>query len=385
MILNRNYFIAPPQREALITLTAIAYIEEHGLLKPEQLEDAKQSLHALFLRASGEETMLRKLIEMLKTSRHIHHSFASISGILTGATKSVAVVNDKVNRLRAQIERMPLSAEAHADFVGAFLSFSQEFLLKAAGFTDALAQYLAAREQEARAQTLYRIASDARERLRQRLAGNLGQASAKAEARIKNEIVSSFDYGDAGSSLETARHHARTMEQDVVDQLRAIQQMCSLAMNPALRDQFAKIDPQSDIFARFSEALPRHSSLDEIKEAVLELFKLYQHSHGMFQLDYQKLNRALETMMDNTDAYFLAKEEDRDVTAKREKLRKIEGLIPFLEQSARLAAGEEMDAYPTFSRQLSAAISERRAPWNHIADDLLRAKVQAEAEFSTRL
>lgn len=385
MTVNRNHFIAPLQREALITLTAISYIEEHQLLKAEQLVDAKKSLHALFLRASGEETLLRKLIDMLKSSRHIHHSFASISGILTGVSKSVAVVDTKIARLRAQVEQTAVTAEAHADFVGAFLSFSQDFLQKASAFHQSLAEYLAAREQEARALDMYKIALDARERLRRRLAGSLGQASGAAEVGLKNEIVSSFDYGDAGTGLDAAKHNAQAKEREALEHLRAIQTMCSMAMNPQLRDRYITIEPQDDIFTRFAEALPRHPCLAQVKDAVLELFKLYQHSHGMFQLDYQKLARALETMMHNTDAYFQAKEEDRDVTAKRERLHKIEGLIPFLEQAARLATDESMDAYPTFSRQLSAIVSDRRALWTHIAEDLLRAKVQAEAEISTRL
>jgi len=175
------------------------------------------------------------------------------------------------------------------------------------------------------------------------------------------------------------------MQREVQDHLSELQAMCRVATNPALRDQLAEVDAEQDIFVRFTQALPRHDCLVTIKESVLELFKLYHHSHGMFQLDYQKLNRAFETLMDNTDAYFHAKEEDRDLAAKRENLRKIEGLIPFLEQAAHLASDDHMDAYPTFSRQLSAQISERRAPWNHIAEDLLRAKVQAEAEISTRL
>lgn len=385
MTVNRNHFIAPRQREALITLTAISYIEEHQLLKPEQLVDAKKNLHVLFLRASGEETLLRKLIEMLKASRHIHHSFASIAGILGGVSKSVTVLDEKVARLKAQIEQTPITAEAHADFLGAFLAFSQDFLRKASAFHQGLSAYLDTREQEARMQSMYQIALDARERLRRRLAGNLGQASGAAEVLIRNEIVSSFDYGEAGTKLEAARHHTQTKAQEAQEHLGAIQAMCGMAMNPALRDRYARVEPQDDIFIRFTETLPRHACLVDIKDAVLELFRLYQHSHGMFQLDYQKLHRALETMMRNTDAYFQAKQEDRDVTAKREKLHKIEGLIPFLEQAAGLAGDDSMAAYPTFSRQLSATVSERRAAWSHIADDLLRAKVQAEAEISTRL
>ncbi len=383
--MNRNHFITPHEREALISLTAIRFIEEHTLLAPAQLGDAKRSLQALFLRTSGEESMLRKLIEVLKTTQQIHNSFAAIAGTLTGVYKCVAVVDGKLAELRGALEHRPVTAEANAAFTGPFLSFSHEFVQKMAAFAESLSRYLAAREQEARAQNLHRITLEARERLRRRLAGRLAEARDEVEARIKDEIVASFDYGAAETGLDNARYEARTAEQAVHDDLRDIQAMCRRAMNPALREGTDPVEPESDIFTRFAGALPLHPCLEPMKDAVLELFKLYQHSHGMFQLDYQKLNRAIATMMDNPDAYFQAKEDDRDLTAKRDKLRKIEGLIPFLEQGAALAADERADTYPAFSRALSAAISAQRAPWHHIAEDLLRAKIQAEAEISTRL
>ena len=385
MIANRNHFITPRAREALISLTAIGFIEEHALLSAAQLEDARRSLQALFLRTSGEESALRKLIALLKSTRHIHNSFASIAGTLAGVSKCTTVIDAKLLALRQELARKPVSAEANAAFVDSFLSFSHEFVRLTAGFAQDLKAYLAAREQEARAQSIHGISLEARERLRQRLSGRLAEARNDVEARIKDEVYSSFDYGDAETALADARYDCRVAAQTVHDHLREIQSMCFRAMNPALRDKHVVVEPDEDIFARFAAALGGHPCLETLKERVLELFRLYQHAHGIFQLDYQKLNRALDTMMDNTDAYFQSKEEDRDLTTKRDKLRKIEGLIPFLEQAARLAADDDTAAYPTFSRELSAVISERRAAWSHIAEDLLRAKIQAEAEISTRL
>lgn len=72
----------------------------------------------------------------------------------------------------------------------------------------------------------------------------------------------------------------------------------------------------------------------------------------------------------------------------RARLARINPLAPrhrFLERAARLAADERMDADSAFSHQLSALISKRRAPWSHVAKDLLRAKVQAEVEIGTHL
>ncbi len=84
-------------------------------------------------------------------------------------------------------------------------------------------------------------------------------------------------------------------------------------------------------------------------------------------------------------AYFEAKEEDKDIRAKREKLRRIEGLIPFLDRGSRMLDEKEYNTYAIYTRRLSDVISEAKAAWASIADDLLRAKVQAEAEMSTRL
>ena len=385
MNVNRNHFISAREREAMISLTAITFIEDNALLSTAQIDDAKKSLQALFLRASGEETMLRKLIEVLKATRHIQNSFANISGTLSGVSRCIAVMEEKLADLRAELTLKPVTPEANTAFVGPFLSFSQEFVFMTTSFAESLTQYLAAREQEARAQSMHRIALDARERLRRRLSGRLAEVRDEAEARIKDELVTSFDYGQAETILEDARFESRAMERNVRDNLDEIQSMCRRAMNPALRDRIAVIDSGVDIFTRFADALPTYPPLESLKRAVLELFKLYQHAYGMFQLDFQKLSHALETMIDNADVYFQAKQEDHDLSHKRDKLRKIEGLIPFLERAARLAADQEMDAYSAFSRQLSAAISERRALWSHITEDLLRAKVQAEAEISTRL
>lgn len=387
MTLNRNHFIAAPQREALVSLTALCYIEEHQLLTRQQLEDAKKSLQALFLRTSGEETTLRQLIEVLKSTRNIHRSFANIAGIITGVTKCAGTIGERIATLRTDIERLTPTAEEHRDFVDPFLTFSQQFQVLTETFAEGLRQMLQLKEDEARAHSIYRIALEARAQLKQRLSGALGvDAGGEVETRIRDEIVQSFDYGESEAGLKISTREARRKEREVRDTLKDIRAMCRMAMNPAMRDQTeAPRAGHDDIFGRFSNALPNYPRLAAIREPVRELFKLYQHAYGMFALDLTKLNQAIETMQHNAEAYFEAKEEDRDIEAKRERLRQIEGLIPFLEYGARLTHEEEADTYYKFSRHLSGAISQRKTPWLHIAEDLLRAKIQAEAELSTQL
>ncbi|MGA9031318.1 MAG: hypothetical protein WB402_02200 [Sulfuricaulis sp.] len=396
----------PQHREALVSMTALYFIEENALLRPELLEEAKKSLQALFLHTSGEETMLRKLIEILKTTKQIHQSFASISNVLSGITRGAQTVSNKVATYKQALATMTLSAEENAAFAGPFLSFSQTLLHKIDAFDNNMRQYVEFKETEARYASIYRIAMEARERLKLRLAGVLGsQTRSDVETRIRQNVVSSFDYSESESNLQFAQRDAHNKEEEIMAQLEDIRVMCQMAKNPAMRN---KTDDSSsptissysvlpatktpkpradydDVFALFSQALRQHPRLLQLKDIVLELFRLYQNSYGMFRLDCDRLSKAMETMFDNSEAYFETKEEDKDIRNKREKLMMIEGLIPFLEHAAVLTTENETEDYGRFSRRLSSMISEKKTAWVNVTELLLRAKVQAEAELSTRL
>jgi hypothetical protein len=398
----------PQYREALVSMTALAFIEEHALLRADQLEDAKNSLQALFLHTSGEETMLRKLIDILKTTKQIHQSFASISNVLSGISRGVQTVDAKVVAYKQALATMTLSAEENAAFAGPFLSFSQALLQKMGSFDDNMRQYVELRETEARYASIYRIAMDARERLKQRLSGVLGsKAGSEVENRIRRNVVSSFDYSEAESNLQFAQRDAHNKAEEILEQLEDIRAMCQMAKNPSMREKSEdsanismtvssySVTPTNkkprpkveydDVFTLFSRALRAHPRLLQLKDIVLELFRLYQHSYGMLSLDCNNLNKAIETMFDNSVAYFEAKEEDKDIRSKREKLKMIEGLIPFLEHTAVIVMQDGTLSYGRFSRKISDVISEKRTPWAHISEHLLRSKVQAEADLSTRL
>ena len=397
---------APQHREAFISLTALYFIEEHALLRLDQLEDAKQSLQALFLHTSGEETMLRKLIDILKITKQIHQSFASIANILEGISRSVRTVDNKIAAYKQALATMVLTAEENTVFAGPFLSFSQTFLQKIDSLENNIRQYVEFKETEARYASIYHIAMEARERLKQRLSGVLGtHARSAVESRIKQSVVSSFDYSEAESNVQFAQRDAHNKEEEIMEQLEDIRAMCQMAKNPSMREKgddstthtvssYSQIpaaktakpkEEYEDVFKLFSQTLRSHPRLLQLKDIVLDLFKIYQHSYGMFRLDCNNLNKAMETMFDNSEAYFEAKEEDKDIIAKREKLKMIEGLIPFLEHTATLTMDNTPETYSRFSRRLSDVISEKKAAWAHIAEHLLRAKVQAEADLSTRL
>jgi len=375
--------LAARQREALISLTAMHYIEEHALLDEAQLSDAKKSLQALFLRTSGAETMLRRLIEVLKVRRNMHSTFSRISGTFQAIRHSIEAMDERAENMRQLIQQTSISAEANAQFVGPFLSFTIRFLQKVGAFEKALERYLLARELEVRTQASHRIAQESRERLRQRLTtSNLGQTSSNAETRIKDELTTSLNYDEVEARMRAGAKQARAAEAEVQSQLDAINTMCQAATELSKRSVIVK--PEDDILVRFAKLLASDDAVKRIEKPTRELFTLYRKAHSVFQLDFDRLKQALQQLANNSGSYFHAKEEDRDITTKREKLRKIEGLIQFLERAAQLADAPELSACSKFSKAFSEAISERYVTWAFTAENLLAAKVRAEAEMNTR-
>ncbi len=391
MALGAPKIVDAQLKEALISLTTLAYIDEHALLTQQQLRDAKQSLQALFLRTSGEETMLRKLIAVLKTTRSINKAFSDISKILSGISRGAETLEQKLSALRQAADRMKITAEENSHFVGPFLEFSGQFRERIAALHRGMEVYIGLKENEAKCTNMYRIAQEARTRLKERLSGALGaEARSELEARIKEEVFQTFDYGEAGNKLKEAKRRSKSMENEIGQVLSELREMCQMVMNPDMRERGAQSGAEgksayADIYALARSGLKSHSRLQQIKDIVLELFRLYQHSYGMFRLDFENLNRAIEPMLANADAYFKSKEEDEDIRVKREKLQKIEALIPFVEHTAEALADKDTRKYAKFSRKFSDIICQSKSPWESIGADLLRMKVFAEAELSARM
>lgn len=389
MALGAAKIVDAQLKEALISLTTLAYIEEYALLTPEQLRDAKQSLQALFLRTSGEETMLRKLIAVLKTTRSIDKAFSDISKILSGISRGAETLEHKLAMLRQECDRIKITADENSHFVGPFLEFSSEFRERVIALHQAMESYITLKESEAKCTSMYRIAQDARARLKERLSGTLGaQARSELEAKIKEEVFQTFDYGEAEKKLREAKRRSHGMESEIKRVLSELRAMCQMVMNPDMREPKTDVGRENsfpDIYMLARTGLKTHARLQQIKDGVLELFRLYQHSYGMFRLDFENLNRAIQPMIANADAYFRSKEEDEDIRVKRDRLNKIEALIPFVEHTAEALADKDTRKYAKFSRRFSEIISERKTAWESINGDLLRMKVLAEAELSARM
>lgn len=166
--------------------------------------------------------------------------------------------------------------------------------------------------------------------------------------------------------------------------------MCQVAMNPKMRaddleDDGFKEQDLPDIFVLFTDAMNEFPRLKKLAPAIQELLRLYQHSFGMFKLDFEKFNRAIVPMIENIEDYMSAKEMDEDVRTKQEKLEKIESLISFIEASGIMLKDGENYTYPKFSSVVTKLITSEKKKWSFIAEELLRMKVSAEAELSTQL
>jgi len=377
-------------KEMLVVMTAMVFIEQHNLLTKSQLSDAKRSIQALFIRTTGEETMLRKLIEILRVNRDLHHAFSSISKISLRIGTSVEIISKKINYLRHYMQRLSLTPEENASFFSPFLAFTARFHEHIIKFNTSMQSYLGVKEIEARRLHEFRIAQEASDRLRRRLAGGLGsQAGGEVESNLRQEVLETFDYAESQENVRDAQRNSRIMSEEIQGVLGSLKDMCDMAMNPEMREARPASNlnplPVDDVFARFMIALRKHPRLRNIKDFILDYFKLYQRAYGMFILDFNNFNKAVETIANNPDEYFDAKQEDADIRIKLEKLKKIEGLIPFLDRMAASIAENESESYQQYSRAMSAMISSAPSQWEHIREDLLVAKVGGEADLSTRL
>lgn len=376
------------QKEMLVVLTALSFIEQSALMTQAQLNDARRSIQALFIRSSGEETMLRKLVEIIKVNKELHEAFSSITKISSNVSTSVEVIGRKINYLKQYVSRLELTPQEQSEFFGPFLAFTHKFQEKTVRFNNLMHHYLELREAEAKRVLEYRVAEDASKRLRERLSSELGtDTKGEVEANIRREVLGSFDFASAKQNLADAERESRLAAREISELLNEMRVMCQLAMNPDMRDNSKDPAAQKydDIFMLFTRALKRNPRLSQIQDFIIDYFKVYQRAYGMFAIDFDNFNKAVDTITNNTDEYFESKKEDEDIRVKREKLRRYEGLIPFMEEASALITEYSDYPFTKFSKKMSAVISEENRVWDHISEDLLVAKVAAEADLSTRL
>jgi len=379
----------PQEKESLLMLIVINYAEEHGLLNAEQLEDARASLRSLFLRATGEETMLRKIIGILKINRALNKAFSEMSNILTGIKKSHLSLVSKHVALEKQLASLVVTPEENTHFVRPLLEFSSDFVRAVTDFDRQMTEYKAAKELEARSAHIYRLAQEARDRLKQRFEKGATEESHQEE-QVKQKVYQTFNYAEAESDYQYNKRSADSTRNEISNSLKDFHLMCQMAMKPDMRstqeiNSTAGKQPCVDIYTITVKAMNTFPRLRSLVPAVQDQLKLYQRSFGMFMLDFDKFNNALGPMVENTEDYFQAKEQDEDVRTKQKKLADIEALIAFVEDVSQMLHDGHAYTYSKFSIAISSHITRAASKWSPIAEQLLHMKVAAEAELSTRL
>ncbi len=377
------------EKESLLMLIVINYAEEHGLLNAEQLKDARASLRTLFLHATGEETMLRKLIGILKINRALNKTFSEMANLLAGIKKSHQSLVSKHAALEKQLTAMVVTPDENTHFVRPLLEFSSDFVRAVTAFERQMSEYKEAKETEARSAHVYRLAQEARARLKQRFEKGATEENLQEE-QVKQKVYQIFNYAEAESDYQYNKRSAKSTSDEISNSLKDFHQMCQMAMKPEMRSAH-KINsapgkrPCVDIYTITLKAMDVFPRLRSLIPAVQEHLKLYQRSFGMFMLDFDKFNKSLGPMVENTEDYFQAKEQDEDVRTKQKKLADIEALIAFIEDASKMLHDGHDYTYPKFSIAISSHITRTAAKWSPIAELLLHMKVAAEAELSTRL
>lgn len=384
--------IANRRNEMLVVLTALAFIDQHRLLSREQLADAKRSLQALFIRTSGEETMLRRLLAILRANRELRQAFSAVTTIQTDITNSVSRVSRRINHLKHYVARLPLTPEENRDFFDPLMAFSHAFLVRIQTFEREVREYIGLREEEARLAQEHRIAEQARERLRQRLAGPLHSSGMdEYEASMRDEVLESFDHLASAQRHVFAQAASQAARRRVEHSLEELQRMSLMAMNPTMRESEntpagrGGDDAYPDVYRAFKRALLYYPRIATIEDYIIDYFRLYQRAYGLFQLDFRKLHKAARVIVTDPQAYEAAKREDENLRSKQAKLEKYERLIPFLEAAAQVVDDSGPLSVARFSHRVSDLITRPGSEWAPVADDLLTAKVSAEADLTTRM
>jgi hypothetical protein len=378
----------PQQKESLLMLIVLNYAEEHDLLNAEHLEDAKASLRALFLRATGEETMLRKIIGILNVNRALNKTFSEMANILEAIRKSHRALVKKHDTLKQRLATLSISPEENKRFVGPLLEFSSDFVRAVTEFGRQMTEYKECKETEARSTHVFRLAQEARERLKHRFEDGASE-DGHQEQQVKQKVFQAFNYAEAESEYQYNLRTAARARADIERLLKDFQRMCQMAMKPEMRSPGRiglDAEPASvDIFTTCLKGMESFPRLQALMPTVQELLRLYQCSFGMFMLDFEKFNNALGPMIENTEDYFSAREHDEDVRTKQMKLGKIEALIAFIEDVALLLRDGQTYTYPRYSSAVSSRITAAGSKWSAISEQLLHMKVAAEADLTTRL
>jgi hypothetical protein len=373
--------------DRLLVTLALQFIEQHSLLDASHTAEAGAGMEAMFLHTSGEEAALRKLIRILKTQKALDQTFGEFHKILSGIDRSVGTLKKRIAVFRERLKPYGVSVEENQDFVGPFLEYGHQFLSSVQEFERLMQRFHEASEEEARWNNLFRIAREAREHLKRRLAGKI--APEENKDHLTSRFLGQYSFEETESNRDSARRRTAAVRAELRRVIANMREMCIFAQAPAARAPSPVLvfrqSLYDDVHARWLQARAAHPRLAQLADDVEALLHLFHHADGMFIADYERFERVIAPMMENTEAYFEARSEDRELQQKQQRLARLEALIDFLEAAARLLDEPSFSDYGSFSRAVTETLSEEKSTWLAYQDELLDAKVNAESALGIYL
>lgn len=375
-----------PRPDRLLVMLAMQFIERHRLLDASHTAEAGAGMEAMFLHTSGEEAALRKLIRILKTQKALDQTFGEFHKILSGIDRGAKTLKKRIAGFRERLKTYGVSVEENRDFVGPFLEYSHDFSSSVQEFERLMQRFHEASEEEARWNNLYRIAREAREQLKRRLAGKI--APNENQDLIASRFLGQYSFAETRATRDSARHQSAAIRAELQRVIADLREMCIFAVAPAARAPSPLLafhqSLHDDIHARWLQARVAHPRLMQLAEDIDALLHLFRHADGMFIADYERFERVIAPMMENTEAYFEAKSEDTELQQKQQRLARLEALIDFLEATARLLDEPHFSDYGSFSQAVTETLFEEKTTWLAYQEELLDAKVNAESALGIR-
>jgi len=371
--------------EYLIMLTALLLIEEERLLGSRQLAASRADFDALKRQTVDIQEALRHLSEVLQTNSSFNVSYLKIENSLNEVDRSINRIEQQLNDEKLALLNDNPPADVHAGFLGHLFSFSRDFKQCIRSFQAELILYVRARENESRCASQYHTALKKRQLIKEKLSEQLGLVSPQ-HSESSELIVDELDFASVDARYRAASQTQKYHTQRVNDLLNNIKQMCEMVTHPSLRERqeglanFNK-GPYDDLHLKFTRAVNDFEFISQRKEDLLHVFRIFQHAHNIFLDDLYNLNNILASLSGEAKTYFQTKSDHSKIKDVALKSRKVEALIDFLHISSLLLKQSDKLTYGSFTKDLSKLIDTTDAPWSILQQELIKCKINAEAQL----
>lgn len=369
--------------ESLILLTALLFIEEEKLLGTKQLATARADFTALKKHTLHIQDALKHLSDVLQTNRSQNLNYIKIENNLNNISQSINNIELQLNEAKQSLLDDNPPVNVHAGFLGSLFSFSRDFKQKIRALQAELILYVEAKEVDSHSASQYHTALKKRQLIKEKLSEQLGMVSAE-QAQASELIVDELDFAKVDARYQSASQTLRHHTQRVNEFLNDIKQMCELVTHPSLRERQEGLVnynqlPYEDLHLKFTNAAEEFPFIEERKETLLHVFRIFQHSHSIFLDDLYNLNNSLAGIIGEADTYFQTKSDHSHIKEVVSKSRKVESLIDFLQIASLQLSQMDNLTYENFTKALSKLIDSADAPWLDIQQGLINSKINAEA------